>query len=218
MKKLDNVKAGESPTLLHESKANEVINAINAVLGITVSPPSAGRFEFKEGRSALILHPSKTGAQKAAEGIHPFKGYKSKYNGIGSPPSNQALRFRVHPGSVSLGATTLLPTNRNGEFLAPAGNSDGYFCWLECRVTAPTGEAAILTTAFYDFGTALPEVEPGDPETGAPPPKVYIPLFYVTTTADGIDGFVQLKRDSITLALEVQEITCEAKIRSISIR
>jgi hypothetical protein len=54
--KLDRVKQGATPTLLDEKKANELIDAANAILALTVSPAGLGSFQFSNGNGVLKLN------------------------------------------------------------------------------------------------------------------------------------------------------------------
>jgi hypothetical protein len=52
---IDLLKAGQQPTLLHTSKANELIKAINAIMRAEVVPTGTGHFEFADGNAKLVL-------------------------------------------------------------------------------------------------------------------------------------------------------------------
>ena len=53
---IEPVAAGASPTLLHATKANELIDAVNALMNMKVVPTSAGSFECSgKGQACLTI-------------------------------------------------------------------------------------------------------------------------------------------------------------------
>lgn len=57
--KIARVEPGGEITLLHASKANEIIDALNMILGLTVSPESKGCVLFQPGGSKIVLKEKK---------------------------------------------------------------------------------------------------------------------------------------------------------------
>jgi hypothetical protein len=52
---IDKVLKGQGPTLLHTDKANELIDAANAFVGMRVSPANAGSLTINDGFAVLKL-------------------------------------------------------------------------------------------------------------------------------------------------------------------
>jgi len=149
---------------------------------------------------------------------HPFKAITSiTYTGEGTPPENQGLKFRVMNGYIiAPDFNTMMASNRNTDMLADDDCSDGFFCWAQVSFyTSETGEVT-MTSFIYDSGTEVPDAEAGDPETGAAPANVYLPLFYLTTKDKVIDSATQLIKNCQSVSLEVTDITATQKKRQLS--
>ena len=53
---IDNVEKGDdSRTMMHADVANEVIDALNLLLGLTVTPDGAGKLMLSDGNAVLAL-------------------------------------------------------------------------------------------------------------------------------------------------------------------
>lgn len=77
--KIDRVVRGEEPTLLHTDKANELIDTVNALQDIRISPSDAGSVEYSATNVMITLKGTVTDATPiACQGN--FEGtYTTKY-------------------------------------------------------------------------------------------------------------------------------------------
>lgn len=187
--------------------SEDVARRLDSVLRL-LEPFSLQRIQGRDGQVYEVL-----ASPVEKNDISEFDAFQ----GIPSPPTSipapdgQALKFRVHVGNVN----GQLAENWQEEFTAPANSATPFFCWLEIDLTAEASEN--LVAGFrYDTGPDLPEPEaPGD--DGEPPGTIYVPLFYVTTTATAIDAFEQIERFNLWVNLAVREQTCDSSIRDVQI-
>lgn len=56
MRKLERLRKGEAPTLLHTEKGNELIDALNAIIGGEFSPTGIGKFLWSNGKLTLQIN------------------------------------------------------------------------------------------------------------------------------------------------------------------
>ena len=94
------------------------------------------------------------------------------------------------------------------EIEVPPSNSTGYWVWLDASWSASSG----MTALSYGHGTQVPDAIPGNAETGAPPPKAYQALFYVTSMGDRVDAAFPLVKTSLSLHQIVVDVNCQTKI------
>lgn len=59
MPQIPELTKGDTDTLLHADRGNEIIQWLNALLAIEVSPLGAARFIYAEGKIVLLLNNSK---------------------------------------------------------------------------------------------------------------------------------------------------------------
>ncbi len=52
---IERVLAGQSPTLLHADKANELIDAVNSLKAMTISPTTAGKVVHSDGNTVIQI-------------------------------------------------------------------------------------------------------------------------------------------------------------------
>jgi hypothetical protein len=135
------------------------------------------------------------------------------------PREISGRKYRIRPGVVidPLGQSWL-PSNKNTEFEAPALAASGYYTWLRATTVGGANSSVSVTALEYQAGSELPAAIQWSADGATPPTAVYLPLFYVTTTATAIDHVEQLVDRSQQLALEVSDVQCESRTRLLTWR
>lgn len=135
--------------------------------------------------SDTLLAPVQLGAGGGAAEKYPFQGYKSKYTGGGSPPEDQAFRYRMRIGK----GNHFTPSNIDAEFTAPTGVS---YAWLKATIASGTGRPSALEIETGSSVTATPA--PGS--VGVPPAVTYRGIVKITANGSGITKIEPLIKDS----------------------
>ena len=164
-----------------------IAKAINGLRKLQFKESTKWDFKWEEG-GAVIEYVPGGGGSTAAPVTYPWQPYASPYLGSGNPPANQGLKIRVRQGFVYGLSGIRFPSNKNIEIVVPA-NSFGYYVWLIATLEPATGN---LTALSLGHGTDLPTQNAPDYATGLLPATVYLPLFFVTSTASAVDDFSNL--------------------------
>ncbi len=174
----------------------------------------------KDGaRSLGIVNASYTGASDVLAPVRlagagggaeawPFQGYASPFTGSGSPPGDQARRFKLKLGKVN-GFT---PSNMTEEFTCPAGGT--IVVWAKAEISPTTRR---VSAASLDSGDATPATPAADPDSGAPPAWTARGLVEVTADADKITDIKPLVTDSQWVKVDVVNVDAASGIATFDL-
>lgn len=121
----------------------------------------------------------------------PFKAVTSTYVGTGTPPSDQALRYRFLPGKVN----HITPSNIDQEFTAP-GSDGEYYAWLRADMASISNRVAAVS---IETGSTVPET-PEPSVAGQAPYASYRGITKITVKDGKILRLDPLVKDSQWIA------------------
>ncbi len=189
LEKLTEVTSGMTGLL--EANSADRWNAVrNMLVGLMngANLRSGANVRKRNGPGWVMLSANDGGGSSslAAEEIWPFKAYRSTFTGEGSPPGDQALRFRIRIGKVNW----FTPSNISDEFTADA-SADTYV-WLKATISTSTGRPSAIEIETGSDVTATPD--PGS--AGVPPSVTYRGIAKITASDTAITNIEPLIKDS----------------------
>ena len=148
------------------------------------------------------------GGGSAAAVNHPWRPFRSRYLGEGSPPANQALRIRITPATVG----NRLPSNWNEEFILDA-SATGKWVYLEVTINDngnPTSAEIVANES------TVPTADLASDE-GALPTTLYQPLFAYDSGEESVLRYYIVQRENLVVDITNSGGDCDSIFRTVQL-